>query len=1491
MKRKSLLMILLMALFAPWAANAQTLFSEGFEGGSMPSGWTTDGPGTWSVGSGDYSTSTGAGMGTYNALITHNTTGNVTKLITPEIDLSSYSSATLSFMHIQRSWAGDIDQLRVYYRTSSSGTWTQLLEYTSAIASWTTEEDIILPNTTATYQLAFEHTDKYGYGVGLDQVVITAPSACPKPTLGAAQYITDEGASFQWTENGTSTTWELQYSTSNDFSSPTTITRNGIPSYAITGLLSGTTYYVHVRSYCGDGQFTDWSNTVSFRTLCGAYSLPYFYGFEDAGDMDCWDVYGSTSSSTGITSADDAPEGSKVFRFHYSERDAYLISPVFTGTTNGLSVTFQYMNSSTTTSYTEEFQVGYTTNASETDPSNYTYSGTIYGENEWVLYENVFPANTKRIAIKYIYTDGLYLRLDDFAFEVPSGCIKPTDLAIVDVTASSAVLRWVENGTATAWDVEVTDLDGGQVTTWRATATTYQIVGLAQETNYSVRVNPVCDVDKWSDPITFATPANCPRPTNLTVSDVTPMGATVTWAGEANSYNLAVQEPVFFYGFEDATPWVEDHFDPCTTYDGDGLTTYQITDWTPLGEYQFVGSMMTLQSGVTDFASAHGGELFGGFVAGIPADGVTHNDDYLILPSITIENGYVFEFWASSLLDNWGLEHMRVGVYGGNGTFTEYLAGSATDYVEVPNGWTKYSYNLSAFAGQTIQLAINSLCPDAYILGIDDIFVGYNYPTPQAVVINDATSPYDLELDPETTYQVLVQSVCGGDNGNSAWVYEIFTTPSNCAAPSNLEASDVMPASATLSWEGYQESYNIQYRTAEHRDTYYFYDFNNGNNSATAAQEEGWEWEGSIIYGFEDPIYNVASSSNYFLQMGWATTDEAYIYSPELPAYASGAMLEFYYFGYNIENTFQVGYSTTTNDASAFTWGDPITAPLQTYTLFSEVLPDGVKYVGFKATASESGASIFIDDFGVFGPELVPAGEWITVTNVTSPYDLEGLSDDTPYEWQVQGINPNCDGGKTEWSAMSTFETPGACDGIESIWIDDLTATTMTLSWDGVQYSYLVQYRTSEGPNPKSFYDAANEQGDWTTDNLEEESGWDTNPGYFTFYYNSTVTPPQTLISPELTGTAPNALLEFIYRAYSSSYEETFKVGFSTTGTDLDNDFTWGDEITSTNTYFLTYSVSVPDGAKYFAIQYTADDQFGLLLDNFAIGPFAEAGEWNYVTVDEPTVTLTGLDPQTEYEVYVQGICGDDQYTAQVGGLITTLEETNVTQVIPLSAGTNWVSFYVETDLDALKAALVEALPGATSISIQSQNKSTTYNGSRWRGQLSALDMAMMYAIKCTADCEITLEGMPVDPAEHPVTLVGNGSTWMGFPLQQSMAVADAFAGFAVSGDKVSAQTTSATYNGSRWRGGLTNLEPGQGYVYKSSATEDRVFTFPTSTSKAVHTAFNVSQEMPALKMDKSLGKADPTVNSNKDLSNAIKTGKSLGKVNPNVKSKSAVKE
>ena len=104
-----------------------------------------------------------------------------------------------------------------------------------------------------------------------------------------------------------------------------------------------------------------------------------------------------------------------------------------------------------------------------------------------------------------------------------------------------------------------------------------------------------------------------------------------------------------------------------------------------------------------------------------------------------------------------------------------------------------------------------------------------------------------------------------------------------------------------------------------------------------------------------------------------------------------------------------------------------------------------------------------------------------------------------------------------------------------------------------------------------------------------------------------------------------------------------------------------------------------------------------------------------------------------------------------------------------------------------------------------------------------------MYKIETPTDCVITLEGLSINPAEHPIT-ISNGANWIAFPFGESITVNEAFAGFAVSGDVVKSKENGiATYNGTQWRGTLNTLVPGQGYIYKSNSNEVRTFVFPSN--------------------------------------------------------------
>lgn len=152
-------------------------FTEGFEDTDMPSCWMQDyvnGEHDWQVAtSSSLSGSQTPHSGNHTAAFIHQSNGNgtATKLITPLLNLTTVTNPHVTFWHMQKNWSGDQDELRVYYKSTPSDTWTLLAEYTNGISAWT-KDSIALPSPSANYQIAFEATDGYGYGVLLDDITV-----------------------------------------------------------------------------------------------------------------------------------------------------------------------------------------------------------------------------------------------------------------------------------------------------------------------------------------------------------------------------------------------------------------------------------------------------------------------------------------------------------------------------------------------------------------------------------------------------------------------------------------------------------------------------------------------------------------------------------------------------------------------------------------------------------------------------------------------------------------------------------------------------------------------------------------------------------------------------------------------------------------------------------------------------------------------------------------------------------------------------------------------------------------------------------------------------------------------------------------------------------------------------------------------------------------------------------------------------------------------
>lgn len=157
-------------------------FSEGFEAAAaLPNCWSQENSNpAWQflTGNGGSNPAT-AHTGTRDACLKDNSASdNLNKLITPVFDMTGYTNVQLSFWHTQQVWASDQDQLKIYYKNSSGGSWILLQSYLASIVSWT-QETIPLPGTGSYYQIAFEGNAKYGYGVCIDDVQVTGTSGTP----------------------------------------------------------------------------------------------------------------------------------------------------------------------------------------------------------------------------------------------------------------------------------------------------------------------------------------------------------------------------------------------------------------------------------------------------------------------------------------------------------------------------------------------------------------------------------------------------------------------------------------------------------------------------------------------------------------------------------------------------------------------------------------------------------------------------------------------------------------------------------------------------------------------------------------------------------------------------------------------------------------------------------------------------------------------------------------------------------------------------------------------------------------------------------------------------------------------------------------------------------------------------------------------------------------------------------------------------------------
>ena len=343
------------------------------------------------------------------------------------------------------------------------------------------------------------------------------------------------------------------------------------------------------------------------------------------------------------------------------------------------------------------------------------------------------------------------------------------------------------------------------------------------------------------------------------------------------------------------------------------------------------------------------------------------------------------------------------------------------------------------------------------------------------------SNPFTLTgLDAVTPYTVKIRSTDG--TNVSCWSNVVsFTTDSYCPTPTNLTATNVMPTSATLNWEGDAEGYNVRYRTAASsgETTTFSEDFENGIPATWTTidgDDDGNNWlalsEVSTVYtsysgtmsDWAHSGNNAATSPSFANSAGCFDSDQ-WLITPQVNL---GGTLKFYAAStYSDLDAFEVLLSTSEPAISDFT------TTLQTmhnapYALndgtddWEEVTIDLSSYSGqgYIAIHHVSNCMYFlvIDDFAIYANE--PAGEWLPNATGASTSDnslpITGLTPEKTYEFQVQA---DCGtDGESGWSTVATFTTPDACT-VPTGLTAEVTGNAAELSWTGVQENYNVQYR------------------------------------------------------------------------------------------------------------------------------------------------------------------------------------------------------------------------------------------------------------------------------------------------------------------------------------------------------------------------------------------------------------------------------------------------
>ena len=203
------------------------------------------------------------------------------------------------------------------------------------------------------------------------------------------------------------------------------------------------------------------------------------------------------------------------------------------------------------------------------------------------------------------------------------------------------------------------------------------------------------------------------------------------------------------------------------------------------------------------------------------------------------------------------------------------------------------------------------------------------------------------------------------------------------------------------------------------------------------------------------------------------------------------------------------------------------------------------------------------------------------------------------------------------------------------------------------------------------------------------------------------------------------------------------------------------------------------------------------------VGRFPDGGSTFY-RMSRPTIERTNT------------LMKGDQQTGQDESLMSILSGRFTLQ---LAKGWNWTSHCLYTPFSP------ELLPQSTQ-RVVAQTREAYRVNDKLTGNLKSLEAGRLYKVEMKENATFSSDKQFCD-SSMPIALLP-GWNWIGYTADGAQTLTAALAGYlADEGDKLLGQSGFATYTGGTWKGTLSTLETGKGYMLYTQQAKVLVFNSP----------------------------------------------------------------